>query len=122
MLPTAILTCNEFVPFHSETYNMNLNTTSTITNRHDAEALYYLDLHSDFFSISLQAPFNTVKYAIIGHDAAPQYFHINDRTGLVAVKKDLRESTDLFYIVSTWKLICFVVIPCVIWLEERYCW
>ena len=47
-----------------------------------------------------QAPFNAVKYTLSGDDAGPQYFKINENTGQITVKSDLRAENVDFYNVS----------------------
>lgn len=66
--------------------------------------LYVLNIH-DFMHISisnilfedcnstLQAPWNTLTYSIIGSTSAQQYFGIDSSTGGLYVKKDLRTTS-----------------------------
>lgn len=43
------------------------------------------------------APFNTVRYSIIGDNKAPSFFKINPQTGDIQLNSSLVVDTDMFY-------------------------
>ena len=45
-------------------------------------------------------PFNTVSYSLIGDDAATSFFGVDEKSGRVTVKRDLRTENVEFYTVS----------------------
>lgn len=47
-----------------------------------------------------RAPFNRVRYTIVGEDSAPAYFSISQETGEIRVKANLRADSQTKYTVS----------------------
>ena len=50
----------------------------------------------------MQAPFNTVRYMLIGDDSTPSFFTVEPTNGLISMRvgTDLRTDTQTKYIVS----------------------
>lgn len=48
----------------------------------------------------VQEPFNTVRYAIIGDDAATNYFRINAESGAIQISNNLENDATRTYSVS----------------------
>ncbi|KAJ8319080.1 hypothetical protein KUTeg_004171 [Tegillarca granosa] len=61
---------------------INVNTVVYIANATDADTV---------------APFNTVRYTLIGDDTATAYFQINSNNGQISVKSSIATDTKLFY-------------------------
>ncbi len=47
-----------------------------------------------------QAPYNRVNYFIIGDDAAPNFFSVDQETGRVTIRRSLNEDSASVYKVS----------------------
>jgi hypothetical protein len=48
----------------------------------------------------IQAPYNVIKYVIIGDDTAPTYFKVNEENGKITVQRDIRGDQTIDYQVN----------------------
>ena len=69
-------------------------------DNYNLTTLYFIKFEPSLINTFVQAPFNEVTYELIGDDDGPDYFQIDDKSGKISVKKDLRAENVDFYNVS----------------------